>query len=92
MLIHCRAICCSWQASSILPTTYSSKSSIRHSVPHTTNPFTAPVGKKAKEKRAYCTRHITLMAKWFEETGDKLFKHEAELWQQKLVAIEQNKL
>lgn len=56
------------------------------------NPFTARAGKKRKDKIAYCTRHIYLMAKWFAETGDRLFKREAELWHKRIEAVKENKL
>lgn len=64
----------------------------RHSVPHTTNPFTAPGGKKVKEKLRYCQTVIAVMAKWFSETGDKLFKQQAELWQTKIELVKSNRL
>jgi hypothetical protein len=64
----------------------------RHSVPHTVNPFTSQPGKRVNNKIKYCARHIGVMAKWYAETGNKLFKREAELWQEKIKLVNADRL
>lgn len=64
----------------------------RHSVQHTTNPFTAPAGAKRREKLAYCATVIRVMEKWYFETGDKLFKQQVNIWQSKIEAIKSERL